>query len=175
MNNNIDPLTGKYTHGRKRLEQEDDGWRMLLNGLSLRGNDASLFMLGLLTDNPTVDFGKAFSDFKSWIQDLNASNMAAQLSRQLAAAVLNLEYSRYNMCRGTEVFWNSEWVVMNDAVARAVELLQAADVVVDSMHPDHAEMESLKNMFDAFNNNLLQVQGAAQTEQPFVTPPCPLE
>jgi hypothetical protein len=65
-----------------------DRWREVLNNLHCLRNANGTFF----TISPTANFNTAYSAFRTWILNANATNMAYMLSAQLAAMELNVNY-----------------------------------------------------------------------------------
>jgi hypothetical protein len=165
-NNNFSQALNHYTHGKKRLNEVDPDWRNLLNGLHLCNSNGTEY------DVPGNGFNPAFNNFSSWITGSVEGNMAFNLSTQMAAAALNLNYTEYGEYSMVHVFWNNEWVNLAEAIQDASDLLDG-NCLVESGHPLHAQMQDFKNMFDAFNNNLLSTQAASPVPVAFIPIPCP--
>jgi hypothetical protein len=168
-NNSYSQTLGHYTHGKKRLNEVDDDWRTLLNSLNLCTTGGQPYTV---PEAPANNFETAFADFAAWLTGSVEGNMAFNLSSQMAAAALNLNFTEYAEYSMVHVFWNNEWVNLADAIQDAANLLDG-NCLVTSSDPLFSQMQDLKNMFDAYNNNTLSTKAASPVPVPFVPVPCP--
>lgn len=125
------------------------------NGERRMGDDGSLQPeLDLLEDLSLVDAdGMVFdptshAEFKGWLRDSDATNMAYKLSSHLAAMALNVEAGFVN---GNATFLPFDGTI-NELMALANNSL-AANPQTFVGHPERAYQEQLKNYLDALNNN----------------------
>jgi hypothetical protein len=103
-------------------------------------------------------------DFKTWLLDSNAVNMAYKLSSQLAAMALNVLNGKVNpsaliYAPGTNSANAAGFATVQDIIDEANASL-GTDPYTPSGHPERAYQEALKNALDAANNNLSFLQGA---------------
>lgn len=73
-------------NGNARLSQYFPAWKTLLNGYNLRN------AAGLNYDVAGVLHAGAFKDFRTWLLNATATNMAYMLSAQMSAMILNVNY-----------------------------------------------------------------------------------
>jgi hypothetical protein len=108
--------------------------------------------------NPT-----AYSSFRTWLLNANATNMAYMLSAQMAAMQLNVLNGNVN--GGALIYAPGTGLGVND-FATVCQVLSAANTelgtngYVLSGHPSRAYQEALKNALDKANNNLNFVQAS---------------
>lgn len=125
------------------------------NGASRMGDDGSLQPeLNLLGGLNLVDAnGAAFdpashAEFKAWLLDSEAVNMAYKLSSHLAAMALNVESGLVN---GNATFLPFDGTI-NELMALANQSL-ADNPQTFIGHPERDYQEQLKDYLDALNNN----------------------
>jgi hypothetical protein len=73
-------------NGKSVLSANDSGWRDLLNGCNLRNANGTMYTV------PGGSFSTAYGNFRTWVFNAKAVNMANMLSAQLAATTLNVQY-----------------------------------------------------------------------------------
>jgi hypothetical protein len=129
----------------------------LLSSLNLRNGSGADF-------NPTN-----YNDFRNWLLNANATNMAYMLSAQLAAMQLNVESGGVG---GNAVIYAPALLPFAPAGLSALGFIKISDLItaannelglhgsVLSGNPFRAYQEALKNALDAANNNLNFVQAA---------------
>lgn len=133
-----------YWSNKNGLARIDSGEADALNAFCLRnqaGDDSDFAFPG--------DFANK-GVFSKWLLDGNAQNMAYMLSVQMAATYLNI--ANGDTPGDAVIFVNGEFVVLNDLIDEANDLLCANAVVTESGDL-RDEMERLKNIFDAVNND----------------------
>lgn len=146
-------------NGQDILRANDPAWRTLLNGLSLRRANGTDY------DVPATSFSNAYGNFRTWLLNGTAVNMAYMLSVQLAASSLNVAY---NGLDASDILWltpsmaacyGSTTVTLGQVQADAQAALAADGLTLDG-DPNRADQECLKNILDASNNNsLLVIEG----------------
>jgi len=77
-------------NGQQKLQANDPAWRTLLNGLNLRNANGTPYTV------PGGSFSSAYSNFRTWLLNATAVNMAYMLSAQLAANELDSAYNNLN-------------------------------------------------------------------------------
>jgi hypothetical protein len=113
---------------------------VMLNDCCLRDDDGN-----------HADFANK-QQFKSWIKQRRAKNMAYQLSGQLAAMKLNVSVGFVN--GDALVYINGgDTISINDLIQDADAAL-CADGTTFEGDPNRDDQETLKNALDAANNNL---------------------
>ncbi len=147
-------------NGQDILKANDSlitGWRPFLNGLNLRNASGANY------DVPLGSFSTSYTNFRNWLLNATAVNMAYMLSAQLAANTLDTKYK--GLSAGTVVLL-TDWPGLaacygsNVATIGTVQT-QANDTLgVDGYTPDgdplRGHQECLKNILDAINNNRLR-------------------
>lgn len=128
----------------------DSGDLALLVGLNLRDAAGNHF-------NPA-----SYGQFRTWLLNATATNMAYMLSAQLAAMALNVNNGLVDgnsliYAPGTSSANSAGFATVNAVMAEANGLLGTYGLVL-SGHPQRAHMEALKNALDRGNNNLNFVQ-----------------
>ena len=125
------------------------------NGERQMGDDGSAGPeLGMLGDLNLVDAnGTAFdpashAEFKAWLRDSDATNMAYKLSSHLAAMQLNVEAG---FVSGNATFLPFDGTINELMTLANNSLLANPQTFVG--HPERAYQEELKNYLDALNNN----------------------
>jgi len=146
-------------NGQDILRANDPAWRTLLNSLSLRRANGTDY------DVPATSFSNAYGNFRTWLLNGTAVNMAYMLSVQLAASSLNVAY---NGLDASDILWltpsmaacyGSTTVTLGQVQADAQAALAADGLTLDG-DPNRAHQECLKNILDASNNNsLLVIEG----------------
>lgn len=129
---------------------------LLLRNLHLRNANGSDF-------DPTT-----YAQFRTWLLNATATNMAYMLSAQLAAMALNVEASFVGGsslvyapgCGNTGV--GNNYITINGLIGAADAAL-AADGDTRDGDPNRAGQECLKNALDRANNNLNFVQPTPTT------------
>ena len=144
-------------------------------------NGAALFLsdgennLKLLNDLPLANDNGAivnftdYSDFKSWLKDARAVNMAYMLSAQLAAMELNVANGLVN---GDDLVFSVDFgiISINDLMQDAIDALNANDFTPDGVEPDRTIQTEIKDALDDANNNINYVQPTAESCLPLVFP-----
>ena len=141
-------------NGQAVLAANDPAWRNYLNSLWLRKADGNNY------DVPATAFNNAYGNFRTWLLNATAVNMAYMLSAQLAANELDGLYK--GLSGGTNVLltpamaacYGSNIANIGTVRSQANAALQADGYTPDG-DPNRAHQECLKNILDALNNNLL--------------------
>jgi hypothetical protein len=149
-------------HGKAILSANDTAWRDELNLMNLVVGDGSPF------DTATGDFDTEHASFRAWILGANGKNMAYMLSAQMTALVLNLQFGPMSVLADLHIEVNSVHVPLADFIADANDLLALHPVAAPGT-PERADMEELKDLFDAINN------GDVEVCEPGVPPPATAE
>jgi hypothetical protein len=134
------------------------------NGQALFGSDDLEQMVALnLRDGFGASFDPlSYTQFRTWLLDAKAKNMAYMLSAQLAAMKLNVYNGLVNgnaliYAPGTTSANPAGFATVSAIIAEAnAELGQHGLVLADS--PDRVYQEALKNALDNANNNKTFVQ-----------------
>jgi hypothetical protein len=110
----------------------------------------------------------SYADFRSWLLNANATNMAYMLSVQLATLKLDVNYgfvdgNAYDLCSG---------MTLNGLIAGACDTLRDNPNTI-SGDPARLPQQSLKNCIDAINNNG-DIVPTTPCPKSFASPtPCP--
>jgi hypothetical protein len=131
-------------NGQAILQRNDPAWRNLLNALCLKKANGSDY------DVPGGSFSTAYSDFRTWLLNANAVNMAYMLSAQLAAMELNVNFGSVNGSSLVYAPGCGGFITVN-------ELMDAANSALCN-GASRSEQECLKNALDNANNNKNFVQ-----------------
>ncbi|MBL0422680.1 hypothetical protein JI739_20265 [Ramlibacter sp. AW1] len=118
---------------------------------------AGLSALHLVQANGSAFDPADHDQLSAWLRGGNAQNMAHQLSRQLAAAWLNVHAGdvvggALVDATGYGIPGVTGSITVNQLLALAEAALAAAPVTT-SGHPQRAAQEALKNLLDDLNNN----------------------
>ena len=135
-------------NGQATLAAADPAWRALLNALHLVKANGTPFAIG------AGGFVGEYKALRAWLLDATATNMSMMLSAQLAATVLNVAYNGQATTGLVNV--GGTWQTIGQTIADAVAFLAANPVTV-AAGPQRTRAETLKNVFDALNNNVAQV------------------
>jgi hypothetical protein len=117
----------------------------LLAGLNLRNGSGADY-------NPVAG---SYAQFRTWLLNATATNMAYMLSAQLAAMELNVEAG--NVDGSAHVWDGSAFVTIDDLMAAANAALGTNGLTLAGS-PDRAAQEALKTTLDRANNNVNFVQ-----------------
>ena len=151
-----------------------DRWREVLNNMHCLRNANGTFF----TISPTSNFNTAYSAFRNWLLNANATNMAYMLSAQLAAMELNVNYRSVSPfalvyegpppsgCSGTT------FIQLGDPNQNLPGLLSDARLLLIAngnttalLTQDRICQEYKKTAIDRANNNLNFVQAGPCTFQ----------
>ncbi|HKQ49945.1 MAG TPA: hypothetical protein VJZ71_17860 [Phycisphaerae bacterium] len=144
-------------NGKNILSSKDSAWRDLLNALCLRNASGADY------DVPGGMFADAYTNFRTWLLDANAVNMACMLSAQLTATKLDIAYMGMNA--GDNVLlpddladcYGAPMANIGAVVAAADAALCADGLTPSGDEPSRSTQECLKDILDGVNNNGLPV------------------
>jgi len=127
-------------------------------------DNALMVSLNLVKADGSAFDPTGHADFKTWLLDSNAVNMAYKLSSQLAAMALNVLNGKVNpnaliYAPGTDSANAAGFATVQSIINEANASL-LSDPYTPSGHPERAYQEALKNALDNANNNLTFLQGA---------------
>jgi hypothetical protein len=134
------------------------------NGKELFGSDdlALMVSLNLRNGNGTHFNPKDYAEFRTWLLNATATNMAYMLSAQLAAMELNVYNGKVN---GSSLIYAPGTLSANDAGFATVSAVMAeantslgTDGNTVAAGATRTSQEALKNALDRANNNLNFVQ-----------------
>lgn len=137
-------------NGKNVLSGQDTAWRDRLNQFCLVNANGSSYSV------PAGNFNTAHNSFKSWLLGPVKGNSAYMLSKQFAAAVLNVEFGFMDHLDNHYVDWNGNKTNIQDLFNDANALLCQYPLTTGNA-TGKAEQESLKDLFDALNNNTIPV------------------
>jgi hypothetical protein len=154
-------------NGQAILLANDTAWRTLLNGSNLRTANGSIYLVPVLP----ATFSTAYSNFRTWLLNATATNMAYMLSAQLAAMELNVQFG--NVSGASNVYapgcgnkgLNNNFITVADLMAAAVKELglHGSTPSSGSGSQYRAYQQCLKNALDAANNNNSFIQPTQDT------------
>jgi hypothetical protein len=145
---------GKYSLVQQNCNGRTIGFWRNNNGVAIIVNGQfwdELVALHLVNANGTA-FNPTgnISQWRSWLQGANATNMAYMLSAQLAAMELNVLSGGVS---ATCFVSTSQGPMQISAVMAAANQALALDPYTPALDPNRAMQEFLKNILDAANNN----------------------
>ncbi len=132
-------------------------------GVGMAGALGYLNSLGLVNAAGTVQTFATYTQFRSWLLNATATNMAYMLSAQLAATALDV---RGGLVGGTSLIYAPSltpfgvanaagFVTVNTLIAAAkADLATTGHKLVLSDSPFRAKQEAMKIVLDGINNNL---------------------
>jgi|GEM_PF-1438010 hypothetical protein len=140
-------------HGAATLEElgKTDWVLYNLRGLSLRNADGSQF-------DPNT-----YGEVQAWLQRANGKNMAYMLSAQMVAMRLNMETGFVDYFDGMyapgygNLGYYHDFVVVGFLLQKAGWALES-DGYTPAGHPNRMFQESMKDVFEKGNNNMIFVQ-----------------
>jgi hypothetical protein len=142
-----------------------NGRDALLDGDALVPELALLCNLNLVDENGNAFDPATFEQLSDWLQGGNATNMAYQLSRQLAAMALNVEAGFVSAAAivdcGIVLDLNTIGDPTNPALGTLLQRANAAlanDSLTPAQDPNREPQELLKSCLDMANNNNGYVQ-----------------
>jgi hypothetical protein len=163
-------------NGMELLAACDPEWRTVINELFLVWPDGT--RLQIPTPGDGASFETAHAVLSEWIVGTGAlGNMAYILSRQLAAAALNVDCGPMSEYAAVFVEWQGSWTSLVDLFAEASALLYAFPLTEGSATDPaivaaRAAQEAIKNLLDGMNSNLEPVRVVLPGPVPFTPIPC---
>lgn len=153
-------------NGNAKLLQNFPTWKALLNGYNLRGANGGDFDIAGLTH------AAAYKNYRTWLLNATATNMAYMLSAQMSAMVLNVNYggpdgkvpANANLYAGTPPLGctvaglSAQGFISVGALIDAANNTLGANGLTKAASTVRNCQEFIKNALDDGNNNLNFVQ-----------------